>query len=177
MKEINLKKALEAWTAAETAREQRAAWEARARDTSDIMRGRWAEYAAQAAAREKEAREAFQAEAVRISAAISAEEGRATARTATAEDLAQALRDIETKLSTPKNSREGIRARIDPSAQNFPRAYKYTPQSTQFVLEYRRGAWRLCTVIRDACRREGHAVELDLTPAAEAAILDKYRAF
>lgn len=92
----------------------------------------------------------------KIEAAISEAEGRATCRTITFDDIVKATQRIEKKLGIPKKYLEGVRYSVDIHAQNFPNAYKYRAESTQFTVEYLKGKWRVISIGRSYTRRSGH---------------------
>ena len=115
-----------------------------------------------------------EAHGAQIEAAIKEAEGRATARCIVANDLFDYASSIEKKLGISKKALNGCRFCVDPNAQNFPNAYKYTPESTQADLEYASGKWYLANVRRDRCSRDGHEVESYLTDEAKAALIKKY---
>ena len=92
----------------------------------------------------------------KIKAAIQEVEGKATARTIDYDDIVRATQRIEKMLGIPKKYLEGIRYDVDLHAQNFPKAYKYKAESTQFVIEYLKGKWRLVSLERYYTRTAGH---------------------
>lgn len=106
--------------------------------------------------------------------AIRAAEGRATARTITPEEVVSALDIVERKLDLPKKHLDGVTVDIDYHAQDFPRAYKYTPESTHFCAVYKRGSWRVIDIYRATTRRASQAYKVDLTDAAKEAIIAHY---
>lgn len=107
--------------------------------------------------------------------AISAVQGKATARIISRyEELEEICTDIERKLSISKKAMHGIRAQYH-FGQRFPSAYKYTPESTQVVVEYRNGHWVLIDVYRWICPNRQTSCDIKLTTDAEKAILDKFR--
>lgn len=80
-------------------------------------------------------------------------EGRATARTITVDDIVNALEEAEEyllRLSTKKDS-VGTIVFVDVNAQRFPRAYHYTPESTQFTAEVTKSGWKVTKVSRWTC--------------------------
>lgn len=111
----------------------------------------------------------------RINEAIKKAEGRATARTVTAKDILKAVEDLEHKLGILKKDMEGITAVIDVNAQDFPRAYKYTPDSTIVEIVRKKSGWSLVDVERDWTRSTKHKYAVKLTPEAEQAIIDSKR--
>lgn len=111
----------------------------------------------------------------RINEAIRKEEGRATARTVTAKDILKAVEDLEHKLGIRKKDMTNITAVIDVNAQDFPRAYKYTPYSTIVVIVRKKSGWNLVNVERDWTRSPKQKYTVKLTPEAERAIIDSKR--
>jgi hypothetical protein len=114
-----------------------------------------------------------EANADRINAAIKEAEGRATARTITAKDVISAAEKITRRLDISKTALKGVSAHVDAWAQDFPRAYKYTPESTQFDLIHTGSGWALVNVDRDRTHGARDAAQIRLTDAARAAVLDK----
>ena len=92
----------------------------------------------------------------KIKAAIQEVEGKASARTIDYDDIIRATQRIEKRLGIPKKYLEGVRYDVDLHAQNFPKAYKYKAESTQFVIEYLKGKWRLVSIERYYTRTAGH---------------------
>lgn len=113
----------------------------------------------------------------KIENAITAAEGRATARTITWKDIVYSLERLEKSLGIHKKDMIGITADIDYNAQDFPRAYKYTPESTHFKVTRKSGGWDLLSVYRDTTRRDGHKFHVTLTDAAKQAIIETKTAF
>ena len=109
---------------------------------------------------------------------ISEAEGKATARCLTYPALKLRIDQLEKTLGIAKKDMEGLKYDLDDNAQNFPRAYKYKPDSTHAVIERTGGKWRLTKVYRYTCRGEKHIFEcLEMPIAAETAILDSKRCF
>ena len=92
----------------------------------------------------------------KIETSIMEAEGKATMRTITYDDITKATQKIEKKLGIPKKCLEGVRYDVDIHAQNFPKAYKYRAESTQFIVEFSKGKWRLISVERYYTRTAGH---------------------
>jgi ribosomal protein S12 methylthiotransferase accessory factor YcaO len=91
--------------------------------------------------------------AAQLASMIEAAEGRATARTITPEDITEALEQINERillLSTRKDA-TGTTIEADPNAQQFPNAYKYTPESTHFTAELKAAGWKVTRVYRSRC--------------------------
>ena len=92
-------------------------------------------------------------------------------RTINMMDVCKALTEINEKLSIQKKAMNGITACIDVNSQAFPRAYKYTPESTHFKAEYKKGQWIITDIYRDICRPNNST--MCLTEDAKQAVLDR----
>ena len=92
-------------------------------------------------------------------------------RCITGEVILSMLCDIEKDLRIPKKAMEGITAKVNYYAQKFPRAYKYTPESTWFTATYKRGQWEITGIYRDVCTTSKGS--LTLTEEAEKAIISR----
>lgn len=92
----------------------------------------------------------------RITAAIQEAEGKASVRTITYKDIVRSVQRIEKRLGIPKKCMEGVMYNVDVHAQNFPKSYKYSAESTQFVIEFSKRKWRLISVERYYTRTAGH---------------------
>lgn len=112
-----------------------------------------------------------EANAEKINAAIRDAEGRATARTITAQNVIDTARKITRRLDIPKKYMVGITASVDYHAQNFPNAYRYTPESTHFTMTCTASGWILTGVSRETTRRASRAVDIRLTDDARAMII------
>ena len=110
----------------------------------------------------------------KIEDAIKAAEGRATARTINAGWIMNSVERVEDALNIPKTHMKGIRVDVDPHAQSFPRAYKYTPESTQFSAEYNGKEWVLTGIWRGACHGCTQEFSITLTDEAKAAIIKSF---
>lgn len=97
---------------------------------------------------------------------------RCTARIITAEQICSILQSYTNDLRIPKGAMEGIEIEVNPCAQSFPRAYKFTPESTQFTAVYKRGSWRITDIRRDTCRT--WKIHAKLTDAAKEAIVTRF---
>ena len=105
----------------------------------------------------------------KLAGMIEAAEGRATARTITPEDIAEALEQITERillLSTRKDA-TGTTVEADPNAQQFPNAYRYIPESTHFTAELKAAGWKVTKVFRSRCWSTTAAV-ITFTPATVA---------
>jgi len=114
----------------------------------------------------------------RIADAIMEAEGRAATRCISPKDIFDAITKIEKKLEVPKTALEGVSFTVDIHAQNFPRAYKYRAESTQFTLTRQGGKWRVSWIERGYTKTEGHTFECTNMPKeTEDAIIKTKRCF
>lgn len=104
-------------------------------------------------------------------------EGRSTARTISYNDIVSDIECIEKELGIPKSHMVGIVANVDTNSQDFPNAYKYTPMSTQYVIERKPSGWDLKDVWRGGTRRYNNRYGLTLTDDAKAAIIKTKEVF
>ena len=82
----------------------------------------------------------------KLNKAIQDSEGRATARTITADDIINVLN----RIKVPKNKLNGTRVMWD-GAEHFPNAYKYVPESTHWTAVNTNGRWYVVDIYRAAC--------------------------
>lgn len=113
----------------------------------------------------------------KLNAAIKEAEGKAPARTITAMTIKWAVTAVEQTLNIPKKHMEGIRVRCDLHAQKYPNAYKYTPESTQFVLERIHGAWYVTKIERYRTGTTEKKFMLGLTEDAKKALIERFEWF
>lgn len=79
-----------------------------------------------------------------IEALLAEVQKRSSSRNIAYLDILNTIGRIENAYgSYTKKSREGLEVHCDLWACRYPKAYKYTPQSTQFGLRYKGGSWRL----------------------------------
>lgn len=171
MKSINLKKALAAHRAAVNALSQvrfykQAGLTERFSDQYEFAKGQYAE-----------AQNALRGELTGISEVIDAAQGKAKERLLDAALVVELLDRLESELGLSRKAMEGVSVTVDPNAQDFPRAYKWTPMSTIFEATYKRGAWVLTDVRRDDCRRASRRFVVTHTEASKAALIDRFTAF
>lgn len=107
----------------------------------------------------------------KLNAAIRSAEGRATARTITADIIIRSAERITRNIGIPKKYMIGITAYVDYHAQDFPNAYKYTPESTQFNMIYTPSGWAVCSIERWKTHRANQAVNITLTEEAKEEII------
>lgn len=95
----------------------------------------------------------------RIEAELEEVQKRCTVRTITFSDIVSACEALEKKYPVAKKYLEGVSYfELDVNEQNFPSAYKYTPESTYINVVMRGGKWRLVKVYRYKTAREGHGI-------------------
>jgi len=97
----------------------------------------------------------------------------AKVRTIEYQDIITAANEAGDKLShlLPKKEWVGLVVSADPQAQHFPNAYKFTPESTQFILERGDRDWFLVDVYRERCHdRLDKYVFRGLSTKAEAIV-------
>ena len=114
---------------------------------------------------------------VKLSDAIKEAEGKARVRTVTAQDMFDAAKDIEHKLNIPKLHMTGITATVSIHSQNFPHAYKYIPEGTEFHMIYKSNAWYITQIYRSNCNRGYKRYHVSLPEAARDAIIQNHFAF
>lgn len=119
----------------------------------------------------------FCAVSEKLSAEIEKAEGRPRERTISAADVVTALESVEKKLGLRKCELEDVVVHIDIHAQDFPRAYKYTPKSTQFTAVFRNGSWRILHISREITRKYGQKYHVELSDVAKQAILKSHEWF
>lgn len=125
----------------------------------------------------KQRSEEFARACSKLNDIIAESEGRASARTITAVDIADELEKIEERLSISKRAMQDVKVEVDCNAQSFPSAYGYTPYSTWFTAVYKSGSWTITDIYRykTAGATSGHYITL--TDAAKKAILDRISTF
>lgn len=101
---------------------------------------------------------------------------RCTARTINYFDIINELKDVDKQFSKvcTKKGLENTSVLIDVSGQNFPNAYKFSAQSTQFGVIYLKGKWRLVYIGRDYCKSYSQRWNIYLSETAKQCILDSY---
>lgn len=102
---------------------------------------------------------------------ITEAEGKTTARTVCASDIISVCRKIENNVPT-KTALEGTKAYYD-GGEKFPNAYKYTPQSTHFCVEFKNRKWWLTDIGRDICPNRTYSGRVIYSDAAIDAIIEK----
>lgn len=103
---------------------------------------------------------------------IETAEGRARERKITFDGITDILGEIEAYILqfSTKTDAYGTNVTVDINSQRFPRAYKYTPESTHFKAEFKKNGWKITDVYRAKCGT--HLYELELTDATKAHMID-----
>lgn len=110
----------------------------------------------------------------KIQKAINEAEGKARERKVTAKQLIACAEKLDKKLGIAPAHLKGVTARVDINAQDFPNAYKYTPESTVATLEHTGRAWALIDVKRDRTDIASKAVRFTLTEEAREWIVKRF---
>ena len=113
----------------------------------------------------------------RIESAIKDAQGKATARTIDFDDILKDIKEIEYTLGIAKKYMLGIKADIDHNAQDFPKAYKYTPESTHYMLVRKTSGWAITGICRRRTRGSKHTYNLELTEDAKREIINSMQDF
>lgn len=107
----------------------------------------------------------------KLNAIITEAEGRATARTITADSIAEVLDSVENRLGYPaKKYLKGVKVHFS-NAEHFPNAYHYTPYCTKFDAIHNGKEWRIVAVYRAECPNRRADTHITLTEEAKAAVL------
>lgn len=123
----------------------------------------------------QKAEEAFSDAAAPVTSALDTVQARCTARTITAMEIIKSIEEIEERLNliSTKTDSIGTIADVDINAQDFPAAYKYTPESTQITLERKSSGWVLKYIERNRCKSRANHIVLTLTEATKAHIAER----
>jgi hypothetical protein len=113
----------------------------------------------------------------KIQKALDAVQQKCKERTITVDDIIYSVKDIQDNLKIAKKAMIGIKVESDQCCQNFPNAYKYTPYSTQYVMECTSTGWFLTWVDRKPTKRSGNQYNLTLTEDAKKALVERFTKF
>ena len=112
----------------------------------------------------------------KIEKALDEVQKRCTARTIDYYDIVNELKSISNQFSRvcTKKAFEITSVLIDVNGQNFPNAYKFSPESTQFGAIYLKGKWRLVYIGRNYCKSYAQRWSIYLSETAKRSILESY---
>ena len=112
----------------------------------------------------------------RIEKALDEVQKRCTVRTIDFNDILNELKAVDEQFSKvcTKKAFENTEVLIDVNGQNFPSAYKFPANSTQFRAVYSKGKWRLVYIDRDWCRTYSQRWHITLSDTAKECILHEY---
>ena len=111
----------------------------------------------------------------KIEAAVAEANGKAFARTISADDIYATAYALDKIIDIPKKAKVGTRAYADLNACILPSSYKYQADSTHFEMEYTASGWKLTAVYRAKLMQRSTAdVEVVLSDSAQEAIIKKY---
>ena len=108
----------------------------------------------------------------KINAMFAEANGKCRERILTYDNVEAALTKIERQLGIAKKDMVGIVALIDPNAQDFPRAYKYTPYSIYCIAVRKASGWDVEPFGKSRTARASRMASLTLTDRAKEAILE-----
>lgn len=109
----------------------------------------------------------------KLTDALAAVQSRCTARTLTVSDVERILEDAFKRLSISKKALAGTRLEYS-GAEHFASAYKYMPESTQFVAEYDGRHWCVLSVSRSFCPDRESNTSIKLSESAQAALVARF---
>ena len=112
----------------------------------------------------------------KLTEALKVAQDRCTARTLTCSDIERILEQATEKLNISKANMKGTRLEYT-GAEQFPRAYKYRPESTHFTAEHNGRHWVIIYLDRYTCPNRRDNTSLILSELTRAAILDTFNAF
>lgn len=116
---------------------------------------------------------AYRATYKKLENVIDETEHRCTVRCISVDDICRYLIAVEKRLDITKKAMNGVTVTIDIHAQNFPSAYRGTPESTYFKAVYKNGSWRITEISRRRTSRAGHGTMIHLTEDAKTALLSR----
>lgn len=110
----------------------------------------------------------------KINNTIKEVEGRASARLLSYSSIQKAITEVENSIPVAKKYMVGVKVHLDVNAQDFPKAYRYTPDSTHVVIERTKSAWKLIDVHRGTCGGAHDTYDITLTDNCKKEILSYY---
>lgn len=107
----------------------------------------------------------------RITAELDTLQKKCSVRTISFQAILSCCNKVEERIGLPKKYLKGVRISVDPYAQTFPNAYKYTPESTQFDAVHTGKEWKLIKLYRSATRGPKLEFIVVLTEEAKKEVL------
>lgn len=108
----------------------------------------------------------------KVEAVLNEVQGKCRERTITADNIYKFCESINKAYRIYKKDLEGSSFDVDHHAQDFPKAYKYKANSTQFTVQYKKGKFVLIDVCRFGTRRSKQKVLATLSEETKKAILE-----
>lgn len=103
---------------------------------------------------------------------------RCSVRIISEESIKQILQEYTEKLGISKKALLGSEVvDCDINAQNFPNAYRYTPESTHFSAIYKTTGWVVTNIWRDRCNTANNRLYCRLSETAKEAIIKNLSSF
>lgn len=118
-------------------------------------------------------------ELTKLVAALAEANGRATARTLSADECAEYIAGFEERVGISKKAMAGTIVTVHGSMEPLPRAYKYRADSTKASFQYDGRTWRLLSAERSILRQRSSWIHViaSFSPTAKDAISAKYEEF
>lgn len=179
MKKVNLNEAVRAYANyAEAAKNSKWQSDCASRSAGTVWATRDKEFADHAHQRMVEAREVATSTANNaLSAWLDEVQSKCKVRTVNALDVVSALFEVQEKLDISKKALDGVSVCIDLNAQDFPNAYKFTPESTVFCATFKGGHWSVTDIRREQTHRPSRAYVITHTDTSKAALVERFSAW
>lgn len=115
-------------------------------------------------------------ELTKLVAALAEANGRATARTLSADGCAEYLAKFEEHTAISKKAMAGTVVTVHGSMEQLPRAYRYRADSTKASFQYDGKTWRFLNAERSILRQLSSYIHViaSFSPTAKDAIVQKY---
>ena len=106
----------------------------------------------------------------KLEVALKEVQGRATARTIDVDRILGVLKYVEKRLGIGKAALKGTKVHFT-GAEEFAKAYRFTPESTHFEAEHNGKTWFVTSIVRDTCPQRQDAIDVALSDTAKDAVL------
>lgn len=115
-------------------------------------------------------------ELAKLMAALEEANGRATARTLSADECAEYIAAFEERTGISKKAMAGTIVTVHGSMEQLPRAYKYHADSTKASFQYDGRTWRFLSAERSTLRQHSSYLHViaSFSQTAKDAIAAKY---